>query len=113
MRLVIEIDEDEYKKLVNPYQYNEALCDKLKRIVRNGMPLEEFKILDKSASSESGWISAKEKTPPPHLNVLTQDIEGVMCIDYFYGSLNWWYSQHHVVAWRPLPKPYKESEDLR
>lgn len=39
MRLVIDIPDDEYKKLVNPYQYNEALCDELKTIVRNGTPL--------------------------------------------------------------------------
>lgn len=39
MQIVIEIPDKEYKILVNPYQYNEALCSELKEIVRNGTQL--------------------------------------------------------------------------
>lgn len=41
MQIVIDIPKDRYKILTNPYQYNEALCDELKTIVRNGTPLPE------------------------------------------------------------------------
>ena len=39
MQLVIDIPDDEYKILVNPYQHNEKKCERLKRIVMNGTPL--------------------------------------------------------------------------
>ena len=39
MQLVIDIPDDDYKKLVNPYQHNEKWCERLKRIVMNGTPL--------------------------------------------------------------------------
>lgn len=41
MKLVIDIKDKEYKELVNPYQFNEYLCNKLKEIVRNGIPLPQ------------------------------------------------------------------------
>ena len=40
IKLIIEIPEEDYKKLVNPYQHNEIWCERLKRIVINGTPLD-------------------------------------------------------------------------
>ena len=39
MQIVIDIPDEYYKKLVNPYQHNEKWCERLKRIVMNGTPL--------------------------------------------------------------------------
>lgn len=39
MQIVIDIPDNQYKKLVNPYQHNEAISTQLKEIVRNGTPL--------------------------------------------------------------------------
>lgn len=39
MKILIEIPDEEYKKLTNPYQYNEYLCGRLKEIVRKGTQL--------------------------------------------------------------------------
>lgn len=43
MQILIEIPDDEYKMLVNPYQWNEAQCMRLKRIVINGIIIEAEK----------------------------------------------------------------------
>ena len=39
MQIVIDIPNNQYKKLVNPYQHNEMISTRLKEIVRNGTPL--------------------------------------------------------------------------
>ena len=39
MHIVIDIPDNDYKSLVNPYQFNEHLCSRLKEIVRQGTPL--------------------------------------------------------------------------
>lgn len=36
MHIVIDIPDNDYKSLVNPYQFNEHLCSRLKEIVRQG-----------------------------------------------------------------------------
>ena len=48
MRILIEIPDNEYKSLVNPYQYNESLCLRLKRIVINGktLPKNHGRLID-------------------------------------------------------------------
>ena len=38
MKLIIDIPEEDFKKLVNPYQHNEIWCNCLKRIVMNSTP---------------------------------------------------------------------------
>ena len=48
MQILIEIPDDEYKMLVNPYQWNEAQCMRLKRIVINGIviPKNHGRLID-------------------------------------------------------------------
>ena len=46
MQIVIDIPDDDYKKLVNPYQHNEKWCERLKRIVMNGTPLTPAVLAD-------------------------------------------------------------------
>lgn len=41
INIIIEIPKNDFKKLVNPYQHNEVWCNRLKRMVMNGTPLEE------------------------------------------------------------------------
>ena len=42
MKLIIDIPEEEYKKLVNPYQHNEIWCNRLKRMVMNGISFDSI-----------------------------------------------------------------------
>lgn len=39
MQIIINMPDNQYKKLVNSYQHNEAISTQLKEIVRNGTPL--------------------------------------------------------------------------
>ena len=43
VKLIIEIPKEDFKKLVNPYQHNEIWCNRLKRMVMNGIPLDDLK----------------------------------------------------------------------
>jgi len=43
VKLIIEIPKEDYKKLVNPYQHNEIWCERLKRMVIHGIPLDDVK----------------------------------------------------------------------
>ena len=43
IKLIIEIPKEDYKKLVNPYQHNEIWCERLKRMVIHGIPLDDVK----------------------------------------------------------------------
>ena len=59
IKLIIEIPKEDYKKLVNPYQHNEIWCERLKRIVINGTPLDSVKaeIEALSNANPSYWHS--------------------------------------------------------
>lgn len=65
-KYLIDIPEDRYKKLVNPYQYNEALCDELKEIVRKGIPLslEYGRLIDSDAFKEYLKVKQSRKMKP-------------------------------------------------
>ena len=43
VKLIIEIPKEDFKKLVNPYQHNEIQCNRLKRMVMHGIPLDDVK----------------------------------------------------------------------
>ena len=43
VKLIIEIPKEDFKKLVNPYQHNEIWCNRLKRMVMHGIPLDDVK----------------------------------------------------------------------
>ena len=43
IKIIVEILKDDFKKLVNPYQHNEIWCERLKRIVIHGIPLNDVK----------------------------------------------------------------------
>ena len=72
-------------------------------------------------SAEPRWIPVSERLPKPNETVgrvlkhyLVQDIYGDMLVGIWDG-VNWQMSCSievidDVIAWRPLPKPYKEGE---
>ena len=72
-------------------------------------------------SAQPRWISVTERLPKPNETVgrvlkhyLVQDIYGDMLVGIWDG-VNWQMSCSievidDVVAWMPLPKPYKESK---
>lgn len=74
-----------------------------------------------SLPAQPKWISVTEKLPKPNETIgrvlkhyLVQDIYGDMLVGIWDG-VNWQMSCSievidDVVAWMPLPKPYKEGE---
>ena len=64
------------------------------------------------------WIPVSERLPEVTDTVLIQDVCGdietaEVCMEYdeslvFYGE--WEYKLEELVAWMPLPSPYRESE---
>ena len=69
------------------------------------------------------WISVKERLPKDveigeeYPTVIFSTKDAVYCGFYEYHLGNWWaaedYKVNNVVAWMPLPEPYKEVEDER
>ena len=79
-------------------------------------------ILDAPSIDIPQWIPCSERLPHAEYgesdNVLTCTEDGLYRILYFDGG-NWCYptgetfehSTHKVIAWMPLPEPYKEKND--
>ena len=71
---------------------------------------------DKNVPSKSGWISVKMRLPEGK-EVIAQNKDGEMLIGYVYYSEEMeWYEcvsesmyLTNVIAWQPLPEPYKEE----
>ena len=71
----------------------------------------------------SGWISVKDGFPPGFKEVLIYRRNGDIAIAYHSSNQKLWYftvnpnmwitddMEHFwsVIAWRPLPEPYKEE----
>lgn len=63
----------------------------------------------------SHWIPCSERLPEPgEYYLVTRKYFGWNCteyrtIDIAKYELDGWRSCHNVLAWMPLPKPYKES----
>ena len=65
------------------------------------------------------WVSVKSKMPIDGSDVMFCDIDGNIYIGYHIGSeprthfveKGSWEKIKNVVAWKPLPTPYVESED--
>lgn len=65
------------------------------------------------------WIPVSEKYPKPeeeYKSFLTVDDEGEITIEKFLLSLDeepqpYFTGMRQIIAWMPLPEPYKESEE--
>ena len=70
-----------------------------------------------SVTPKTRWIPVSERLPDINIHVLAQFVMGGMAECYY--AHNWWHivggvriSGDEVIAWMPLPQPYKaESED--
>lgn len=67
------------------------------------------------AEKKSEWIPCSERLPEEGTRILFCDIDGdVYCGERYYGGA-WWDDRNddhvkNVIAWMPLPEPYKQSE---
>lgn len=59
-----------------------------------------------------GWIPVSERLPQDEQKVLVTTRSGnLIDVDtsIFYHASAFW--EHYVIAWAPLPEPYRESEE--
>ena len=59
-----------------------------------------------------GWIPVSERLPQDEQKVLVTTRSGnLIDVDtsIFYHASAYW--EHYVIAWMPLPEPYKEVEE--
>ena len=81
-----------------------------------GMATEISGIIRSHMDEEDGWISVKKRLPEGK-EVIAQNKDGEMLIGYVYYSeeMEWYECESesmyltNVIAWQPLPEPYKEE----
>ena len=68
---------------------------------------EEYDITD-------SWIPVSERLPSEKgwYLITVQDINRFVDVDYYYGNSEWdeVLSKQEIIAWMPLPKPYKGGD---
>ena len=109
-------DLDEWCTDCKEYDQEKHCCPRWNRVIRK--TAEEVR---QHAQPEPRWIPVedKERLPRDGQRVLITDEDGeieVACIvDYsdIGEDIEWWAHDYkcHPIAWMPLPKPYKRSED--
>lgn len=59
------------------------------------------------------WTLASEKTPEASVDVLVtykNDDKLIVDTDFWYKTIDtWFYFGEKVIAWQPLPEPYREE----
>ena len=91
-----------------PDEYDRGANDMLEEVIE---AVEEF-------SAQNKWIPCSERLPDEGINVLCQCQANIFEVlkltnDGWYHDVKHCYMKGFVIAWQPLPEPYKESEEQR
>ena len=114
VKLIIEIGEGDYEAIKNDgVQSHIALADE---IIANGTPITEGDMISRSELQErreaDRWRPISEPPKEHDYYLVTCEFEVARGTDIalFYpdrkGEEQW--SLNYVIAWKPLPEPYKE-----
>lgn len=82
-------------------------------MTKTGIRIALFGIRDmlKNQPTITQWIPVSERLPDIGERVLISKVNGHIDIDYVDEEKHWrWVFDDWVVAWKPLPEPYKESD---
>lgn len=66
-----------------------------------------YDIINAPSISKTEWIPIKDNMPNVGEEVLICNSDGDIYLTYFHG---WGFVGSNVVAWRPLPTPYKDRK---
>ena len=77
-------------------------------------------VILKALELQPRWIPTSERLPEKDVEVLATTRWGEVTIAEMYSENDWFIHEgatnaeiDEIVAWMPLPKPYKESEDKK
>lgn len=65
--------------------------------------------LAEECSVTGGWITCSEKCPPPNTYCLITDNKGQIRVEKYISGGEWFAGFNYVIAWQPLPDPYKRN----
>ena len=78
-------------------------CEHLRKIVSYHKKLETLPLVTPTQK----WIPVSERLPKENTSYLVTDKQGCIMIAIWCGNPEYW---RNIIAWMPLPKPYKGSE---
>ncbi len=84
-----------------------------KEKILNSMALNKLSIIALEKQLNGGWVSVSKMLPNKSGFYIVTERRGdkiVVAYTYFYDSGQWMGISDEVIAWQPLPKPYKEVE---
>ena len=95
----------------------EEAIKKIKKVIEESVifedELEAFDKAIKALEQEPKWIPVWERLPDKYAHTLWCASSGYVRSDYFNGEF-WEDAEkycYEVIAWMPLPEPYKEVQE--
>jgi hypothetical protein len=71
--------------------------------------LKQMESISNKSEILTGWIPCSERLPQDEQKVLVTTRSGnLIDVEFYHASAFW---KHYVIAWMPLPEPYRESEE--
>ncbi len=111
IEIIIKISEKEYNAIKED---NSGLFGgHIYQAIRNGRPLSEGRM------NEEKWIPVTERLPREGVDVLVCNSVGCIYISYLDWHGEWYFSEccdvaiDGVIAWMPLPEPYKPESEVK
>lgn len=117
MKLIIDIDEEEYQEIMNNSEVLPLSLTHHERIIKNGIPYEGWNPVSDRLPKCAGVYRVTRYFPD---NIMNHEYLVDAC--FFDGSSTWHNDNrinhdrayvNNVIAWQEDPEPYKtESEDI-
>ena len=103
--------EEAINKLRDMITEIRAICDESKHMNEDDrQDMETFDMAIKALEQEPRWIPVSEKLPEKNGEYLITGRQGAVNKRRYHDGH--WYSNWSVIAWMPLPEPYKAESEV-